>query len=31
MDRETSLYCFPEKARKITLANTKGDKTMERK
>ena len=25
MDRETSLYCFPEKARKITLTNTKGD------
>ena len=25
MDRETSLYRFPEKARKITLANTKGD------
>ena len=25
MDRETSLYCFPKKARKITLANTKGD------
>ena len=25
MTRETSLYCFPEKARKITLASTKGD------